>query len=199
MPRLQGKTLFDILPDLRKNFRINQGIADTWVSAIEAGKAPDTVPFDVAGTKMTHVYGAGQLTFLKLVSDGMDPIKANEAVNTFSDSFGDQIVKDRAKVTAAPALGHRLQFAAMARGLDDSSFHPLGGDRSAGITSPIGADAGAPAATARSQSLIARIGQGANWLAKASSEPSVLSATAAYQVQDLIGLHKVQQDVLQQK
>ena len=69
LPRLQGKTLFDILPDLRKNFRIHDGISEQWVSAIKAGKAPETVSFDAAGTKMTHVYGAGQLTFLKLVTE----------------------------------------------------------------------------------------------------------------------------------
>jgi len=87
LPRLQGHSLFEILPDLRKNMAKTDGMADTWAAAINAGKDPATVPFDKTTTKMTHVFGAGQPTFLRLVNDGMDPAEANTAVNKFSDYF----------------------------------------------------------------------------------------------------------------
>jgi hypothetical protein len=199
LPRLQGKTLFDILPDLRKNFRINQGIADTWESAIKAGKGPEDVAFDAGKTKMTNVYGAGQLTFLKLVSEGMDPVKANDAVNQFSDHFGDQIVQDRAAAPAAPtpqAL-HKLNFAAMSHGIPEGAFkNPLHAELTAG--SPLsGLDLSANPNPMVSSS--SRLSQAARWSFNTATSVDGTAALGAYQINDLLGLHQVQHDLLDDK
>ena len=92
LPRLQGHTLFEILPDLRKNYAKIENVSDTWTDAIHNGKAPDTLPFDINNTKMTHVYGAGQPTMLKLIAGGMDPMTAQTKVNEFSDFFGNKFL-----------------------------------------------------------------------------------------------------------
>jgi hypothetical protein len=204
LPRLQGKTLFDILPDLRKNFRINDAMADTWATAIQAGKGPESLAFDAAGNKITHVYGAGQPAFLRLVTAGMDPVKANDAVNTFSDFFGDKIVRDRAAAAEAPATpaslasAHPVKFAAMARGGANSTLdNAFGLDQKLDLTPVVGADGSFDASAAASST--SSFGQR---LGRAVTGPTAIAAiggaTAAYKVQDLLGLHKVQQDVLKQ-
>lgn len=94
LPRLQGHSMMDILPDLRKNFKINNDVSDQWVEAIKQGKGPESVPLDKSTTKITHIYGAGQLTFLKLMAADptADPIAVNDKINQFSDYFGNQYV-----------------------------------------------------------------------------------------------------------
>ena len=92
LPKLQGKTLFDILPDLGKNMHRNEDLSNLWVDAIKNGKAPETVPFDKTTLRMTNVYGTGQPALLKLIADGMDPMKAAESVNQFSDFFGNKFL-----------------------------------------------------------------------------------------------------------
>lgn len=109
LPRLQGKTLFDILPDLRKNFRINNDMSDAWVKAIQSGTSPDTIPFDINKVKQTHVYGAGHLTFLKLVADGMDADKANERARFFMDYFSGKYLNGNPH--AGTSFMKRLQVA----------------------------------------------------------------------------------------
>ncbi|HEY9677311.1 MAG TPA: hypothetical protein V6C76_04855 [Drouetiella sp.] len=90
LPRLQGHTLFEILPDLRKNYAKIENMSDGWADAIYNGKGPETLPFDIAKTKMTHVYGAGQPTMLKLIANGMDPMEAQAKTTEFSDYFGNK-------------------------------------------------------------------------------------------------------------
>jgi hypothetical protein len=92
LPKLQGKTLIEILPDLSKNMRRNEALSDLWVNAIKGGKEPNSIAFDKRSMKITNVYGAGQPTMLKLIADGMDPMKAAESVNKFSDFFGDKFI-----------------------------------------------------------------------------------------------------------
>jgi hypothetical protein len=92
LPKLEGKTLMDILPDLRKNMHRNEDLSNLWTGAIKADKAPDTIAFDKRTIKITNVYAAGQPTLLKLIADGMDPLKAAESVNKFSDYFGDKFI-----------------------------------------------------------------------------------------------------------
>lgn len=92
LPKLQGKTLFSILPDLRKNFARNEDLSNLWVDAIQKGKAPEAVPFDKTTLKITNVYGAGQPALLKLIASGMDPMEAAESVNKFSDHFGNKFI-----------------------------------------------------------------------------------------------------------
>ena len=94
LPRLQGHTLIEILPDLGKNFRINDNLSNQWVAAIKKDALPESISFDTANATITNVYGAGQLAFLKLVADRVDPLKANEAVNRFSDFFGNKYLKN---------------------------------------------------------------------------------------------------------
>jgi hypothetical protein len=199
LPRLQGKTLFDILPDLRKNMRINLAMSDTWVDAIKAGKGPEGMPFDAHNTKITNVYGAGQPAFLKLVAGGMDPIEANDAVNRFSDFFGDQIVKDRAQAPAAPTAVHKLQFASMARGGGDPTVsNPLGNPFETKLTAGISGVTADGTLDAGKATVPGPLSQGARWIGQALTGSPAISAYSAYQVQDLLGLHKVQQDVLEQ-
>jgi hypothetical protein len=92
LPRLQGHTMFEILPDLRKNYAKIENLSNTWTDAINNGKAPETVPFDINTTKMTHVYGAGQPAMLKLIAGGMDPMEAQAKVTAFSDHFGNKFL-----------------------------------------------------------------------------------------------------------
>lgn len=109
LPRLQGHTLIEILPDLRTNFRINESLSNQWVNAIKSGAPPETLPFDIASVKITNVYAAGQPSFLRLVADGMDPFKANEAVNLFSDFFGNKYLVNNPH--ARTSFSTRLQLA----------------------------------------------------------------------------------------
>ena len=109
LPHLQGRALFDILPDLRKNFRVMNNLSDQWVAAIRNGQSPDTIAFDSSAAKMTHVYGAGQLTLLKLVKMGADPMAANETINDFSDFFGNKSLNDNPHVDTPFTM--RLQLA----------------------------------------------------------------------------------------
>ena len=92
LPRLQGHTLFEILPDLRKNYAKIENVSNQWTDAINNGKGPETLPFDINSTKMTHVYGAGQPAMLKLIAGGMDPMQAKVKVTEFSDFFGNKFL-----------------------------------------------------------------------------------------------------------
>lgn len=169
LPRLQGKTLFDILPDLRKNFRINDDLSTQWSDAIQKGQKPDSLPFDTNTTKMTHVYGAGQLTFLKLVADGMDPMQANDAVNAYSDFFGNKFLEDGDPHAQTPfatrlKLAPRQTLAAVPQYFAAPTASVL---RST------------PAATSF-------LGRNAN---------AIGAGSASYLVNDLFGMHQAQPDV----
>jgi hypothetical protein len=172
LPRLQGHTLFEILPDLRKNFRINDRLSNQWVAAIKAGVGPEQIPFDVSSVKITNVYGAGQPAFFKLVADGMDPMKANDAVMGFSDYFGNKYVDYNPHGTTT--FFDRLQLAPR--------------QTMAQVPEMIGK----------------RIGNGmrryddvANRFSNKAI--SIAGGGLAYQVQDLLGMHDLQQDLLNNK
>jgi hypothetical protein len=129
----------------------------------------------------------------------MDPIEANDAVNKFSDFFGDQIVKDRAQAPAAPTAIHKLQFAAMARGGGDPHVtNPLGNPFETKLTAGISGVTADGSLDAGKATVPGPLSQGARWIGQALTGSPAISAYSAYQVQDLLGLHKVQQDVLEQ-
>ncbi|HEY9714959.1 MAG TPA: hypothetical protein V6C72_15935, partial [Chroococcales cyanobacterium] len=174
LPRLQGHTLLEILPDLRKNFRVNDALSDQWAQAIKDGKSPDTLSFDKNNTKITHVYGAGQLAFLKLVADGMDPMQANDSVNSFSDYFGNKYL-DSNPHAQTPFI-KKLQLA------PGKTLSEL--PRS--IVTPL-------ANTLRSASPESTT---AGWFGR--NAQTIAGGSSAYLFQDLAGMHKVQQDVLNQ-
>jgi hypothetical protein len=112
LPKLQGKTLFDILPDLRKNMHRNEALSDLWVDAIAKGKEPKSISFDKSTLKITNVYGAGQPALLKLIAGGMDPMEAAESVNKFSDYFGNKFLSGDPHVDPIKVpVGVQLQLA----------------------------------------------------------------------------------------
>jgi hypothetical protein len=90
LDQLKGHTLFEILPDLRKSMAKTDAMSDSWVQAIKDGRDPSTVPFDINTTKMDHVRATGQPTFLKLVADGMNPMKALQATTQYRDYFANK-------------------------------------------------------------------------------------------------------------
>jgi hypothetical protein len=92
LPKLEGKTLMDILPDLRSNLHKNEALSNQWVKAIKLGQAPEKLPFDTSEMTITDVFGAGQPALLKLLAAGMNPMKAAEQVNKFSDFFGNKLL-----------------------------------------------------------------------------------------------------------
>src|SRR5579885_157029 len=172
LPRLEGRTLFDILPDLRKNFRVNDSLSDKWVEAISKGASPETVPFDPTSTKITHVFGAGQLAFLKLVAGGMEPIRANEAVNQFSDYFGNKFLASDPH--AQTTFAKKLQIAPR------QTISQLPTIMSRGIANTLRAQ---PA--------------GNNLLGRFKGNAlAIASGSSSYLLQDLLGLHNLQQNML---
>ncbi|MGH9547834.1 MAG: hypothetical protein ACRD3W_00605, partial [Terriglobales bacterium] len=147
-----------------------------WADAIKAGKSPDTIPFDPSKVKITHVFGSGQLTFLKLVADGMDPMQANDSVNAFSDYFGNKYIGTDPH--AQTTIFKRLQLAPKQTMFQMPKL----------VTQPI-ADAIRSPETSR-------LGR---WTAPIRNNAVGAGAGAlSYTVGDLLGLHRVQQDMLEQ-
>lgn len=173
LPRLQGKTMFDILPDLRKNFRANWDLSDQWASAIKNGQSPDTLPFDAAKTKVTNVYGAGQLAFLKLTADGMDPLQANDAINQYIDHFGEQY-NQQGDPHVGTSFAKRLQLA---------PAHTLKTEVPQYFAKPV---ASALRATPQASTFLGR------------NAFAIGAGSGAYTINDLLGMHQVQQEMLNQ-
>ncbi len=174
LPRLQGHTFFEILPDLRKNYAKIEGLSDTWTDAINSGKTPENVPFDINSTKMTHVYGAGQPTMLKLIAGGMDPMQAQAKVNEFSDFFGNKYLAGDPHVDPikTPVLKQlQLAPAATIARFPEMASHGIG-------------------------KAIANQYQVRDWLGK-NSIP-VTAAGGSLAIQDLIGLQKKKEEILNQ-
>ncbi|MBI2811710.1 MAG: hypothetical protein HYX67_12910 [Candidatus Melainabacteria bacterium] len=172
LPRLQGHTLFEILPDLRKNYARIENVSDTWTDAINNGKAPDTVPFDINTTKMTHVYGAGQPTMLKLIAGGMDPMTAQTKVNEFSDFFGNKFLAGDPHVDPinTPVLKQlQLAPAATIARFPEMASHGIG-------------------------KVISNQYQVRDWLGR-NSLP-VTAAGGSLAIQDLMGLQKKKEEIL---
>ncbi|HEY9773398.1 MAG TPA: hypothetical protein V6C81_06265 [Planktothrix sp.] len=165
LPRLQGHTLLDILPDLRKNFRINDDLSTQWANAIKEGRSPDTVPFDGDKIKMTHVFGAGQPAFLKLVADGYDADKANDAINTFSDFFGDKVIATEGTPQPLPLL-KKLQLAPKLAVTKPQQYF------------------GVPTAQ-----VLRQVPRATGFLT--SNATAIGAGSAAYTVNDLLGMHKL--------
>jgi hypothetical protein len=90
LPRLQGRTLQEILPDLTRNMHKNDHLSDLWVDAIANDRTPDSIPFETSSVRMSNIYGAGQPALLKLISLGAHPLLAAERVNEFSDYFANR-------------------------------------------------------------------------------------------------------------
>lgn len=172
LPRLQGHTLFEILPDLRKNYAKIENISDQWTSAIHSGKAPDTLPFDINSTKMTHVYGAGQPAMLKLIAGGMDPMVAQKKVNEFSDFFGNKFLHGDPHVDPinTPVLKQlQLAPAATIARFPEMASHGIG-------------------------KVIANQYQVRDWLGRNSIPVS--AAGGSLVIQDLMGLQKKKDEIL---
>ncbi|MBS1957555.1 MAG: hypothetical protein JST89_25435 [Cyanobacteria bacterium SZAS-4] len=172
LPRLQGHTLFEILPDLRKNYAKIENVSDQWTAAINAGKAPDSVPFDINSTKMTHVYGAGQPAMLKLIAGGMDPMTAQTKVNEFSDFFGNKFLAGDPHVDPinTPVLKQlQLAPAATIARFPEMASHGIG-------------------------KVIANQYQVRDWLGKNSIPVSAAGGSLA--IQDLMGLQKKKEEIL---
>jgi len=172
LPRLQGHTFFEILPDLRKNYAKIEGLSDTWADAINSGKTPDNVPFDINSTKMTHVYGAGQPTMLKLIAGGMDPMQAQAKVNEFSDFFGNKYLAGDPHVDPikTPVLKQlQLAPAATIARFPEMASHGIG-------------------------KAIANQYQLRDWLGKNSIPISAAGGSLA--IQDLMGLQKKKEEIL---
>src|SRR5262249_36120513 len=123
---------------------------------------------------ITHVYGSGQMTFLKLVADGMDPIKANDAVNKFSDFFGNKYLSNDAH--AQTPFIKRLQ---LAPGHSVSQMPEIVKRGFANTLRARPAD----------NNFLGTLRDNATGLA---------GGMASYSAQDLMGLHKVQQQILDQ-
>jgi hypothetical protein len=172
LPRLQGHTFFEILPDLRKNYAKIEGLSDTWTDAINSGKTPENVPFDINSTKMTHVYGAGQPTMLKLIAGGMDPMQAQAKVNEFSDFFGNKYLAGDPHVdpVKTPVLKQlQLAPAATIARFPEMASHGIG-------------------------KAIANQYQVRDWLGRNSVPVSAAGGSLA--IQDLMGLHKKKEEIL---
>jgi hypothetical protein len=82
---LQGHSMSEILPDLPANLAKMDILADLMVDAINKGKKPSEIPFDVSQYKMIQVFGAGLPAASRLVAAGMDATEANTQVNAMSD------------------------------------------------------------------------------------------------------------------
>jgi hypothetical protein len=82
---LQGHSMAEILPDLPANMEKMDILADLMVDAIQKGKKPSEIPFDVSQYKMIQVFGAGLPAALRLTASGMDATEANTQVNVMSD------------------------------------------------------------------------------------------------------------------
>jgi hypothetical protein len=120
---------------------------------------------------MTNVYGAGQLTFLKLVADGVDPMQANDAVNAYSDYFGNKFLEEGDPHASTP-LVKKLQLAPR--------------QTLAQIPSKLIAQ---PTATA-----LRTVPRATDFLSRDAT--AIGSGSAAYAVNDLLGMHEMTQNVL---
>lgn len=88
---LQGKTFGSILPSLRQNYPKMEALAEAMAKAIESGKDVGELIGDPrqfrSDYSITQVFGSGLPAELKLVQRGMDPVRAHELVNKYSDQM----------------------------------------------------------------------------------------------------------------
>ena len=86
---LEGKTFSSIMPSLKTNYAKMEALSDSMADAIVAGKPVKDLVGDpkqfTNDYTITQVFGSGLPAELKLVQRGMDPVKAHEAVNSYSD------------------------------------------------------------------------------------------------------------------
>ncbi len=86
---LEGKTFASILPPLKTNYPKMEALGESLADAIMSGKAVKDVVGDpkqfTNDYTITQVFGAGLPAELKLIQRGMDPVKAHEAVTSYSD------------------------------------------------------------------------------------------------------------------
>lgn len=86
---LEGKTFSSILPQLRNNYPKMERLGEQMADAIASGKKVEDLVGDpkqfVQDNTITQVFGSGLPAELKLVQRGMDPKKAHDMVNEYSD------------------------------------------------------------------------------------------------------------------
>jgi hypothetical protein len=210
LPRLKRSdgtlaTLFDILPDLRKNMRKYMEISDQWVDAIKAGQKPEDVKFDAANAKQGNIFRAGQIAFFKLVAGGMDEMEANNAVNAFSDNFSDRLHAARAAEKATPsavrlrlAPGQHAPMDGQVPGGLAASGDGLAGRVAAGADAIAnGADDPArPGLLWRTLTWPGRRMQDV-WNLSGRYAPAIGGVSAAHTIQDLQGLNDLQKKMLE--
>ncbi len=92
---LKGRTFSDILPDLASQVHRMDDLGQSMAKAIEEGKSPDSLKFNVKDYTMNDVLGAGMDAATILVSHGMDAIEANTKLNEFSGYLRDLYHTDK--------------------------------------------------------------------------------------------------------